>query len=327
MAFQNRRSLMAITCWMIASSSLAQSSVESYPNKPVRVVIPFVAGGGGDNQARLILTKAAQELGQNFVFENVAGAGGNVGAVMVSRASPDGYTLLYGTNGTHGINHALYKNTGFNPLKDFEAVGRLSSIPAMLVVRPGLAASNPGELVKLMKEKPGSFSFASAGNGTTSHLTGEMFKAQAGVEAVHIPYKGGAPAMIDLIGGRVDFMIDVMPNTAPQVRGDRIKALAVTSAQRLGSFPNIPTLIESGMDGFQVTAWDAVFAPAGTPAGIVQKINTALNKALSSAELRQQLASRGSEVYPSSPTELSRFIATEMERWGMAVKRAGATID
>ena len=232
MAFQNRRSLMAIICWMIACSSLAQNSVESYPNKPVRVVIPFVAGGGGDNQARLILTKAAQELGQNFVFENVAGAGGNVGAVMVSRASPDGYTLLYGTNGTHGINHALYKNTGFNPLKDFEAVGRLSSIPAMLVVRPGLAASNPGELVKLMKEKPGSFSFASAGNGTTSHLTGEMFKAQAGVEAVHIPYKGGAPAMIDLIGGRVDFMIDVMPNTAPQVRGDRIKALAVTVSSR-----------------------------------------------------------------------------------------------
>lgn len=322
-----RTALLAMACLALMNTAWAQTNADAYPSKPIRVVVPFVAGGGGDNQARLILTRVSQELGQSFIFENVAGAGGNVGAQAVTRANPDGYTLLYGTNGTHGINHALYKNTGFNPRKDFEPVGRLSSIPAMLVVRPGLAATNVTELVKLLKAKPGSYSFASAGNGTTSHLTGEMFKAQAGVDAVHVPYKGGAPAMIDLIGGRVDFMIDVMPNTAPQVRGERVKALAVTSAQRLGSFPAIPTLMESGLEGFQVSAWDAVFAPAGTPAAIVEKLNAAINKALNDPELRKQLASRGSEVYPSSSAELGRFIGSEMERWGMAVKRSGAAID
>jgi tripartite-type tricarboxylate transporter receptor subunit TctC len=322
-----RTALHAMACLALMNTAWAQTNADAYPSKPIRVVVPFVAGGGGDNQARLILTRVSLELGQSFIFENVAGAGGNVGAQAVTRANPDGYTLLYGTNGTHGINHALYKNTGFNPRKDFEPVGRLSSIPAMLVVRPGLAATNVTELVKLLKAKPGSYSFASAGNGTTSHLTGEMFKAQAGVDAVHVPYKGGAPAMIDLIGGRVDFMIDVMPNTAPQVRGERVKALAVTSAQRLGSFPAIPTLMESGLEGFQVSAWDAVFAPAGTPAAIVEKLNAAINKALNDPELRKQLASRGSEVYPSSSAELGRFIGSEMERWGMAVKRSGAAID
>jgi tripartite-type tricarboxylate transporter receptor subunit TctC len=327
MKHTRRTALHAIACLAIMNTAWAQNSTDAYPTKAIRVVVPFVAGGGGDNQARLILTRVSQELGQAFVFDNVAGAGGNVGAMNVARANPDGYTLLYGTNGTHGINHALYKNAGFNPRKDFEPVGRLSSIPAMLVVRPGLAATNVAELVKLLKAKPGSHSFASAGNGTTSHLTGEMFKAQAGVDAVHVPYKGGAPAMVDLIGGRVDFMIDVMPNTAPQVRGERVKALAVTSAQRLGSFPSVPTLMESGLEGFQVTAWDAVFAPAGTPTAIVEKLNTAINKALNDPELRKQLASRGSEVYPSSSAELGRFIGSEMERWGMAVKRSGAAID
>ncbi len=322
-----RTVLYAIASLGAMNTAWAQNNTDAYPTKAIRVVIPFVAGGGGDNQARLILTRVAQELGQAFVFDNVAGAGGNVGAMNVARALPDGYTLLYGTNGTHGINHALYKNPGFNPRKDFEPVGRLSSIPAMLVVRPGLPAANVAELLKLLKAKPGAYSFASAGNGTTSHLTGEMFKAQAGVDAVHVPYKGGAPAMVDLIGGRVDFMIDVMPNTAPQVRGERVKALAVTSPQRLGSFPAIPTLMESGLEGFQVSAWDAVFAPAGTPVAIVEKLNAAINKALSDPELRKQLASRGSEVYPSSSAELGRFIGSEMERWGMAVKRSGAAID
>lgn len=327
MNLTRRLTLYTLAMLMVSTQLSAQTNADAYPTKPVRVVIPFVAGGGGDNQARLILGRVSQELGQPFVFENVAGAGGNVGAQAVTRANPDGYTLLYGTNGTHGINHALYKNPGFNPRKDFEAVGRLSSIPAMLVVRPGLTANNVSELITVLKSKQGGYTFASAGNGTTSHLTGEMFKAQTGVDAVHVPYKGGAPAMVDLIAGRIDFMIDVIPNTAPQVRGDRIKALAVTSAQRLGSFPNLPTMIESGLENFQVTAWDAVFAPAGTPAAVVEKINAAINKALADPELRKQLASRGSEVYPSSSAELSRFIGTEMERWGQAVKRAGASLE
>jgi tripartite-type tricarboxylate transporter receptor subunit TctC len=322
----SRRQTLALSALGLVHPGLwAQGS--SYPTKAIKVVVPFVAGGGGDNQARLMLTRVAQELGQPIVFENVAGAGGNVGAQAVARAAADGYTLLYGTNGTHAINHALYKNPGFNPRKDFEPVARLSSIPAMLVVRPGLPANNVAELLALLKSKPGGLSFASAGNGTTSHLTGELFKAQAGVDAVHVPYKGGAPAMVDLLGGRVDFMIDVIPNTAPQVTGGRLKALAVTSAQRLESFPQLPTMIESGMAGFAISAWDALFAPAGTPAAVVERLNAAVAKALADPELRRQLGSRGSEPYPASAAELGRFIGTEMDRWGLAVKRSGAAVD
>lgn len=298
-----------------------------FPHKPIKVVVPFPPGGGGDNQARLVLTRAAKELGQPIIFENIAGAGGNVGAQQVARAAADGYTLLYGTNGTHGINHALYKNPGFNPLKDFAPVSRLTSIPALLVTRPDAPMRNVGELIARMKQKPGATTFASAGNGTTSHLAGEMLKSTAQVDAVHVPYKGGAAALVDLLAGRVDFMIDVMPNTAPQVRGGRLKALAVSSAERNAGFPDVPTMVEAGVPGFRVTAWDALFAPAGTPRAAVDKLNAAVNKALADPQLREQLASRGSEAVASTPEELGRFVASEMERWGAAVKRSGAAVD
>lgn len=304
-----------------------EAAASDYPLKPIKVVVPFPPGGGGDNQARLVLTRAARELGQPIVFENIAGAGGNVGAQQAARAGADGYTLLYGTNGTHGINHALYKNPGFNPLKDFEPVSRLTSIPALLVTRSDAPAQNVADLIQRMKQKPGATTFASAGNGTTSHLAGEMLKSTAQVDAVHVPYKGGAAGIVDLLAGRVDFMIDVMPNTAPQVRGGRLKALAITSTRRAASFPDVPTMAEAGVAGFQVTAWDALFAPAGTPRAVVDKLNAAVNKALADPQLREQLASRGSEATPSTPDELGRFVASEMERWGAAVKRSGAAVD
>jgi len=245
----------------------------------------------------------------------------------VARAPADGYTLLYGTNGTHGINHALYKNPGFNPRKDFEPVGRLTSIPALLVVRPGLEVNSVQELLQLIRSKPGALTFGSAGNGTTSHLAGEMLKTRAGLNMVHVPYKGGGPAMVDLLAGRIDFMIDVVPSTAPQVKGGKLKALAVSSAQRVGSFPDVPTLAESGLPGFQIVAWDALFAPAGTPRPVIDKLSAALRKALADPELRQQVASRGSEATPSTPEELGQWVASEMDKWGAAVKAANATID
>jgi tripartite-type tricarboxylate transporter receptor subunit TctC len=325
MKISRRRVVMGLATGALTLPALAQT--DTYPIKPIRVIVPFAPGGGGDNQARLILTRVSQELGQPFVFDNIAGAGGNLGCQQAARAAADGYTLLYGTNGTHGINHALYKSPGFNPKKDFQAIGRLSSLAAMLVVRPGLPANNVSDLVKLLRAKPGAYSFGSAGYGTTSHLTGEMFKAQEGLFAIHVPYRGGAPALIDLMGGRLDFMIDVAANTAPQVQGGRLKALAVTSAQRLSNFPELPTMIEAGLPGFQVTAWDALFAPAGTPAAIVDKVNAAIRKALADPELRKQMTARGVEAYPSSAAELTQFVSTEMDKWGAAVKRSGATID
>lgn len=320
-----RRLALAALGALAAAPAFSQSG--EYPTRPIKVVVPFPPGGGGDNQARLVLGRAARELSQPMVFENIAGAGGNVGAQTVARAGADGYTLLYGTNGTHGINHALYKNPGFNPRKDFEPVSRLTSIPALLVVRPGLPAQNVQELLQLLRSKPGALTFASAGNGTTSHLSGEMFKAMAKVDATHVPYKGGGPAMVDLLAGRIDYMIDVVPSTAPQVSGGRIKALAVTAPERIASFPDVPTLAESGLPGFQVMAWDALFAPAGTPRAVVDKLNAAVRKALGDPELRQQLAKRGSQATPSTPDELGQFVASEMDKWGAAVKQAGAVID
>ncbi len=302
-------------------------AADPYPAKTVKVIVPFPAGGGGDNLARLMLTRVARELGQGFVFENVAGAGGNIGSQAAARGPADGYTLLYGTNGTFGINHSLYKSTGFDPLKDFEPVSQLSRIAALVVVRANLPAASMPELLKLIEREPGKYTFASAGNGTTSHLAGEILKATANLNMTHVPYRGGALAMNDLLAGTVDMMIDVMPNTAPQLKGGRVRGLAVSTARRVSSLPDMPTVAESGVRGFDVSAWDALFAPAGTPAPIVARLNEAVQKALADPELRQQLQDRGAEPAPGTSQALAAFIRAEIPRWGDAVRRSGARVD
>ena len=300
---------------------------QAYPAKPIKLVVPFPPGGGGDTLARLVMTRVAKELGQPVVVENLAGAGGNIGAQNAARAAADGYTLLYGTNGTHGINQTLYKNAGFDALKDFEPVSQLTRIAAMVVVRPGLPANTMPELLKLLKASPGRYTFASAGNGTTSHLAGEILKSSAGLSIVHIPYRGGGPAMTDLLGGQVDMLIDVMPSTAPQVRAGKLRGLAVTTARRVPAMPELPTIAESGVPGFDVSAWDAIFVPARTPAPLIAQLNDAIRKALADPELRAQLVERGAEAAPSSPAELGAFVKSEIVRWGEAVKRSGAAVE
>ena len=321
-----RNTLMAIAA-TYASHAIAQRSPSDYPSKTIKVIVPFPAGGGGDTLARLMLSRLSQELGQSIVFENIGGAGGNVGVAMGSRATADGYTLIYGTNGTHAINQSLYKNPGFDVMKDFEPISRLSRIAALLVIRPGLQVNSMRELLAELKKNPGKFSFASAGNGTTSHLAGETLKAQAGLSAVHIPYRGGAAAITDVLADRIDFMIDVMPNTAPHVRSGRLRGLAVSTLQRVSSFPDMPTIAESGVPGFEVSAWDALFAPASTPSIVIEKIGQAVNKVLADESLKQQLLSRGTEVSPTTPAALRSFVQSEVERWGQAIKRSGTTID
>lgn len=321
-----RNTLMAIAA-TYASHAIAQRSPGDYPSKTIKVIVPFPAGGGGDTLARLMLSRLSQELGQSIVFENIGGAGGNVGVAMGSRATADGYTLIYGTNGTHAINQSLYKNPGFDVMKDFEPISRLSRIAALLVIRPGLQVNSMRELLAELKKNPGKFSFASAGNGTTSHLAGETLKAQAGLSAVHIPYRGGAAAITDVLADRIDFMIDVMPNTAPHVRSGRLRGLAVSTLQRVSSFPDMPTIAESGVPGFEVSAWDALFAPASTPNIVIEKIGQAVNKVLADESLKQQLLSRGTEVSPTTPAALRSFVQSEVERWGQAIKRSGTTID
>jgi tripartite-type tricarboxylate transporter receptor subunit TctC len=323
----SRRTTLVALATTLASHAFAQRSSTDYPNKPIKVIVPFPAGGGGDTLARLMLSRLGQELGQSIVFENIGGAGGNVGVSAGSRAPADGYTLIYGTNGTHAINQTLYKSPGFDALKDFEPISRLSRIAALLVVRPGLQVNSMPELLSLLKKNPGKFTFASAGNGTTSHLAGEILKAQAAVSAVHIPYRGGGAAITDVLADRIDFMIDVMPNTAPMVRTGRLKGLAVSTLQRVNSMPDIPTIAESGVPGFDVSAWDALFAPSSTPIAIIEKINQAISKVLADETLKQQLLSRGAEASPTPPTTLRTFIHSEVDRWGQAIKRSGTTID
>lgn len=310
-----------------ALAAMAAESPAAYPSKPITVIVPFTAGGGGDIQARMVLTRLGKELGQAIIFENVGGAGGNIGVQRGARAVPDGYTLVYGTNGTHAINPALYKNAGFNPRKDFQPIGRIASVSAMLVVRPNYPANSVAELVKLIKSKPGEITFASAGNGTTSHLAGEMFKVATGGAISHIPYKGGAQAIVDVMGGRVDFMIQVVPQVGEQVRGGNLKALAVTTPKRVASFPSVPTMEEAGVQDFQVAAWDALFVPVGVPEVIVSKLSASLRKILADKELVDQLAAAGAEPSASSPEELARFLDSEIARWGVAVKRSGAEVN
>lgn len=332
---QGRRHLLgaAVSCAVVAlalglpTSQAQAQGAAGYPSKPIRVIVPFPPGGGGDVLARLVLTRVGRELGQAMVIENMAGAGGNIGTLAAARSAPDGYTLAYGTNGTHGINQTLYKNPGFDAVKDFEPVSQFTRIAAMVVVRPDFAAKTMPELLSLVRKNPGKYTFASAGNGTTSHLAGEILKSTAGLQMLHVPYRGGALAITDVIGGQVDMLIDVMPNTAPQVRGGKLRGLAVSTAARVASMPDLPTIAESGVPGFDVSAWDGLFVPAGTPAPIVATLNEAVRKALADPELKKQLADRGAEVAPGSPAELGQFVKAEIARWGAAVKSSGASTD
>jgi len=303
------------------------AALADYPEKPVRLVVPFPAGGGADNLARMIMPRVGQALGKPVVIDNKPGAGGNVGAEIVARAAPDGYTLLYGTNGTHAINQSLYGNLRFDPVKDFAPVSRMTMIAAMLIVNPEFPANSVADLIRYAKANPGKVNFASAGNGTTSHLAGELFKTMAGIDIVHVPYRGGAMAAMDLVGGQVQMMIDVMPNAYPLASGGKVRGLAVTTAQRSPAAPEYPTIAESGLPGFEVSAWDGILAPAGTPAAIVDKLNAAIREALEDPQVRASLRAHGAEPVPGTPDEFARHIAVSAEKWAKVVRQSGARND
>jgi tripartite-type tricarboxylate transporter receptor subunit TctC len=298
-----------------------------YPEQPIRLVVPFPPGGGADNLARLIAPRIGHALGQAIVIDNRPGAGGNVGAEFAARAAPDGYTLLYGTNGTHAINRTLYANLRFDPVKDFEPVSRMTEIVAMLVVHPDLPVHSVQELIRYAKERPGKINFASAGNGTTSHLAGVLFGQMAGIDIVHVPYRGGAAAATDLIGGQVQMMIEVMPSAYPLVKGGKVRGLAVTTARRFPGAAEFPTIAESGVPGFEMSAWDGIFAPAGTSPAVIDKLNAAVRQALDDPEVRRGLLAFGAQPVAGSPSEFARHIAREGDKWGRVVRQSGARID
>jgi tripartite-type tricarboxylate transporter receptor subunit TctC len=298
-----------------------------YPDRPVRLVVPFPAGGGADTLARIVMPRVAEALGAPIVIDNRPGAGGNVGAEIVARAAPDGYTLLYGTNGTHAINQTLYASMRFDPIRDFAPVSRMTVIAAMLVVNPDFPATSVGELIQYAKAHPGTVNFASAGNGTTSHLAGELFRTMAGIDIVHIPYRGGALAIMDVVGGQVQMMIDVMPNAYPLAQSGKVRGLACTTAQRFPAAPEYPTIAESGLPGYEVKAWDAIFAPAATPVPTIARLNAAIRRALEDPEVAESLLKHGAQAVPGTPDELARLVAAETAKWAKVVRQSGAKID
>ncbi|MFN7777308.1 MAG: Bug family tripartite tricarboxylate transporter substrate binding protein [Betaproteobacteria bacterium] len=328
--FARRRSTAAALAALAASALLPAQvrAATDWPARPPRLIVPFPPGGGADILARTIVPYLEKALGAQIVVENKPGAGGNVGAEYVARAAPDGYTLLYGTNGTQGINPALYRELRFDPASDLMPVSQMTEIATLLIVNNDLSVATAEELIRYARANPGKLNFASAGSGTTSHLAGEMFKRAIGADIVHVPYRGGAPAVTDLIGGRVQMMIDVMPNAYPLAKDGRARGLAVGTARRVPGAPEFPTLAEGGLRNFEASAWDGIFVPAGTPAPIVTKLAAAVRTALSDPELVAALRARGATAAPSAtPEDFARFVAVSAERWASAVRASGARVD
>ena len=318
---------LAITFAFVLGILPADALAQSYPSRPVRLVVPFPAGGTTDILARAMAEKLSGALGQQFVVDNRPGAGGNIGSDIVAKSPPDGYTLLMGTVGTHAINPSLYPKMPYDHVKDFVPVVLVAGVPNVLVVNPTVPAKTVAELIALAKEKPGTINFASSGNGTSIHLSGELFKLLAGVQIAHVPYKGSAPALTDLIGGQVQIMFDNLPSALPHIKGGKLRALAVTSSKRAPALPDLPTIAESGVAGFEASSWFGILAPAATPRDIVQRINAEANKALHAPDMREKLLAQGAEAVGNSPEFFADTIRTETVKWAKVVKDSGARVD
>jgi tripartite-type tricarboxylate transporter receptor subunit TctC len=321
------RAIVALVAALAIFVGSARAADTGYPNKPIRLVVPFPAGGTTDVIGRLIGQQLSARLGQQFIIDNRPGAGGSIGADIVAKAPPDGYTLLLGAVATHSINPSLYAKLPYDAVKDFAPISLLATLPNVLVVNPSLPVRSVQELVALAKAKPGTLTFASGGNGTTHHLSGELFKRMAGVDMTHVPYKGNAPAIADVLGGQVSMMFDNIGNSLPHIKAGKLRALAVTGAVRAPVLPNLPTLAELGFKDFNITSWFALFAPAGAPQPIVERLNIEVNRALHDKQVRELLASEGIEAQGNTPDQFRVFLQTEAVRWAKLVKESGAHID
>ncbi|MCD2514323.1 Bug family tripartite tricarboxylate transporter substrate binding protein [Comamonas endophytica] len=324
----SRRQLLALG---LAATALAMapgmSRAQSYPDKPLRLIVPFPAGGAADMMARGMALRLGTELGQQVVIENRGGAGGTTAAEAVARAPADGYTLFFATMGTQAINPALYAKLRYDPVKDFAPVALTHTTPRVLVVGAAVPARNVGELIALARRKPGTLTYGSAGNGSSSHLSGALFEALAGVQMMHVPYKGSAPLLTDVLAGRVDMTFDSYTVYEEHIRSGRARALGVTSRTRLGALPDVPTLAESGLAGYDVSNWLGVLAPAGTPKPVIDKLNAALVRAMATPELRRQLIALGIEPASSSPEEFAQLVRSEIAKWRGIVRQSGAKVD
>ena len=322
----------AIFAGMVAAFVLGSAGVKAedkYPSKPVRIVVSFSAGGPTDTVARVMGAKMADLLGQQFVVENKVGAGGNIGADLVAKAQPDGYTLLMATVSTHAINPGLYKNMPYDPVRDFAPIGQVGVTPTLLGVHPSVPATDVKSLVAVIKENPGKFTYGSSGLGSILHLCGEQFKALAGgINIVHVPYRGSAPMMSDLVGGQISMAFDATPTAMPQAQSGAIRAIGAGMATRMRAMPELPTLQEQGLKGFECYTWNAILAPADTPQPIVDRLSEAINKSLDDPAVFKRLQEAGIDPTPgSTPKQAAAFIKAELAKWAPIIKASGAHID
>jgi len=323
-----RTALAALAAAVLAAAApAAHAQAQPWPSKPVRIVVPYPPGGPTDIVARLVGQRLSERLKQPFVIENRAGAGGNLGAEAAAKSPADGYTLLLGTT-AHAINPSLFKSLGYDIRKDFVPIALLTSIPLVLVVPAGSPVATVADVVALAKSKGGGLPYASSGNGQSTHLAAELFASMAGAPMTHVPYKGSAPALTDLAGGQVALMFDTMLSAMPQVKAGRLKAIAVTSAVRAPSAPELPTVAEAaGLAGYEATAWNALFAPAGTPPEVSAALAAAVAEVLAEPETRQRFAADGAIAGSGTPAALGAFLGREIDKWRGVVQRANVKVD
>jgi tripartite-type tricarboxylate transporter receptor subunit TctC len=319
-----RRTILATALAATTAPAWAQSA---YPDRPIRLVIPFAGGGATDILSRLLAERLAESLKQPVVADNRPGAGGNLGADLVARSAPDGYTVVMGVVGTHAINPTLFPSIPFDPIRDFTPISLVATAMNVLVVNLDLPVRSVRDLIDYARTRPGQLNFGSPGNGSTVQLAGELFKTMSGTDMVHTPYRGTAAAMTDLLAGRIQMQFDNLPSAVPHVREGRLRALAVTGAERSSALPEVPTIAEAGLPGYEATTWFALFGPAGLPSQVTARLNRAVHDALAGTQMRQRFAELGAEPAAGTPDELTALIRRDTEKWGRVIRVSGARID
>ncbi len=332
-----RRSVATVAAVTLACTFVVLASAHAqgvWPTKPVRIVVPFAPGGTTDILARALVPDLSRAFGQQFIVDNRAGAGGNVGAEIVARAPGDGYTLLMGTVGTHGINRALYAKLPYDPIKDFAPVTLVAAVPNVMVMNAdkakALGVKNVQDFIRVAKASPGKMNMASSGNGTSIHLAGELFKSMTGTYMLHLPYRGSGPALMDMVAGNADVMFDNLPSSMAQIKAGKLTALAVTSGERSAALPDVPTVEQAGgpaLKGYEASSWFGLLAPAGTPPDIVNRIQQEVAKALASPAMKERLLAQGAIPGGNTPAEFTRHIDNEHRKWAGVVKASGAKVD
>ena len=312
---------------LVLAAGMPLVHAQSFPSKPLRIIVPFAPGGSTDIVARILADKLSSPLGQSVVVENRAGAAGNIGAEAVAKSPPDGYTLLMATTGVMAINNSLYKNMTYDAAKDLEPVSFTTSITNVLAVPVDLPAKNVAELVALAKAQPGKLSFASSGAGSSTHLSAELFKSMANIEVLHIPYKGSGQALIDLMAGRVSMIFDNMPSALPYIRGGKLRGLGVTGSKRSAAMPELPTISESGISGYESLSWSGIAVPSGTPKDVVQRLNREIGGVLSLGDVRQKLAEQGADPIGGAPEVFVEHVRVEREKWGRLIRERNITVN